>query len=242
MQLNVMSLWKSDQSRPHQVYTVSLTTSNRKTPEITRVRRADDGRACMRRARNVTLRSKEIHAMTQVRSPRDQQGGTTSLPDDLPADVRFRPALLEEEHAIVAVRRASGWTADTVGQQFRAMVEGRREIWIAECDGYLVGTLTIEWAAEDRHLADGTDIAHISNLVVHPYYRHRGIARGLLTSAERTARTRDFRAMTIGVDEGNIYAREIYERRGYRWIKDLFAPWGRIHILGRHIGTVGVRS
>jgi hypothetical protein len=48
--------------------------------------------------------------------------------------------------------------------------------------------------------------------------------------------------MTIGVDEGNIYAREIYERRGYRWIKDLFAPWGRIHILGRHIGTVGVRS
>lgn len=134
---------------------------------------------------------------------------------------------------MVAVRRAAGWTADTVAQQFRAMFEGRRDIWIAECDGYLVGTLTIEWAAEDPLLADGAFTAHISNLVVHPYYRHRGIARGLLASAERAARGRNFRTMTIGVDEGNSYAREIYERRGYRWVKDLHAPWGRIHVLIR---------
>ncbi len=35
MQRNVMSLWMSDQSRPRQVYTVSLTTSNTIWLEIT---------------------------------------------------------------------------------------------------------------------------------------------------------------------------------------------------------------
>lgn len=173
--------------------------------------------------------------MTQVRTPRTYTSSHDDGPEGLPAGVRFRPALAEEEFAVVAVRRASGWTADTVGQQFLAMAEGRRDIWIAECDGYLVGTLTIEWLADDRSLADGVAIAHVSNLVVHPYYRHRGIGRGLLASAEHAATLKAYRSMTIGVDEGNHYARTIYERRGYRWSKDLHAPWGRIHVLARRL-------
>lgn len=171
--------------------------------------------------------------MTLLRSPRTAPAGHGVPPEGLPTGVRFRLALPEEEYAVVAVRRASGWTADTVGQQFQAMADKRRDIWIAECDGYLVGTLTIEWVADDRSLADGNAVAHVSNLVVHPYYRHRGIARGLLASAEHAAGARAFRSMTIGVDEGNQYARSIYERRGYRWSKDLHAPWGRIHVLVR---------
>lgn len=179
---------------------------------------------------------RKVHAhVTQVRTSRTYTSSHADAPEGLPAGVRFRPALPEEEYAVVAVRRASGWTADTVGQQFRAMAEGRRDIWIAECDGYLVGTLTIEWLADDRSLADGVAIAHVSNLVVHPYYRHRGIGRGLLASAEHAAALKAYRSMTIGVDEGNHYARTIYERRGYRWSKDLHAPWGRIHVLVRRL-------
>jgi hypothetical protein len=97
------------------------------------------------------------------------------------------------------------------------MAEGRRDIWIAECDGYRVGTLTIEWLADDRSLADGVAIAHVSNLVAPPVLpapRHRA-------GPSRVSRTRRalkaYRSMTIGVDEGNHYARTIYERRGYRW-------------------------
>jgi ribosomal protein S18 acetylase RimI-like enzyme len=71
--------------------------------------------------------------------------------------------------------------------------------------------------------------------VVHPYYRHRGIARGLLAYAEHAASVKSYRTMTIGVDEGNQYARAIYERRGYRWSRDLHAPWGRIHVLVRRL-------
>ena len=155
--------------------------------------------------------------------------------DDLPHDVRFRPALNEEEGAVGALRRACGWSADTVAQQFRAMRDGRREIWIAECDGYLVGTGTVEWLADDRQLADGRTSAHISNLVVHPTYRRRGIAKGLMVAVERAAQRRGCSVITIGVDRGNNYARALYERRGYTFVKDINAPWGLVHILQRRL-------
>jgi ribosomal protein S18 acetylase RimI-like enzyme len=153
--------------------------------------------------------------------------------DDLPSDVRLRAALYEEEGAIGALRRACGWSAETVGQQFRNMREGRREIWIAECDGYLVGTGTVEWLADDSQLADGRTRAHISNLVVHPSYRRRGIGKGLMVAVEGAARRRGYGAITIGVDRGNNYARALYERRGYRFVKDVNAPWGLVHTLER---------
>ncbi len=169
--------------------------------------------------------------MTQLGSP---EAGSWQH-DEAPAGVRLRPALMEEETAVMALRRGCGWTAETVPQQFRAMREGRRQIWIAECEGYLVGTITVEWIADDRQLADGASTAHISNLVVHPTYRRRGIGRGLIAAVEQEARRRGFRMMTIGVDEGNDYARRLYERLGYRFIKDVYAPWGRIYVLSRSL-------
>ncbi len=155
--------------------------------------------------------------------------------DDLPPDVRLRPALYEEETAVSALRRACGWSAETVAQQFRNMRDGRREIWIAECDGYLVGTCTVEWLADDSHLADGRTRAHISNLVVHPTYRRRGIGKGLMVAVERAAGRRGCAVITIGVDRGNNYARALYEQRGYSYVKDIHAPWGLVHILQRRL-------
>jgi ribosomal protein S18 acetylase RimI-like enzyme len=169
--------------------------------------------------------------MTQMRAP-DRRTWLVDPARAAPPGVRLRPALRQEEGAIMALRRACGWSAETVPQQFRAMDEGRRQIWIAECDGYLVGTITVEWISDDRQLADGRSTAHISNLVVHPSYRRRGIARGLLGAVERAAYERGCAAITIGVDDGNDYARDLYERLGYTYLKDLHAPWGLIHILG----------
>jgi ribosomal protein S18 acetylase RimI-like enzyme len=153
--------------------------------------------------------------------------------DDLPGDVRLRPALYEEEGAVGALRRACGWSAETVAQQFRAMRDGRREIWIAESDGYLVGTCTVEWVADDAQLADGRTRAHISNLVVHPTYRRRGVGKGLMVAVESASRRRGCRVITIGVDRGNDYARGLYETRGYVVVKNIIAPWGKVHILQR---------
>ncbi len=170
--------------------------------------------------------------MTQVAAPNVGFAGG----DETPPGTTLRPALPEEEVAVVALRRACGWSADSVPQQFRAMHEGRRDIWIGECDGYLVGTITVEWSADDRQLADGSTTAHISNLVVHHRYRRRGIGRGLMGAVERAAAERGCSVMTIGVDDGNSYAHRLYERRGYVYLKDVHAPWGLIHILYRRLG------
>ena len=169
--------------------------------------------------------------MTQVDAP--DVRGTES--DESPPGVTVRPALAEEEGAVIALRRSCGWSADSVPQQFRAMQEGRRALYIAECDGYLVGTITVEWFADDRQLADGHSLAHISNLVVHHRYRRRGIGRALMGAVERAAASRGCLAMTIGVDDGNDYARRLYERRGYVYVKDVNAPWGLIHILSMRV-------
>src|SRR5205085_7294666 len=109
-------------------------------------------------------------AMTQTRAP-DRRTWLFDPSRSAPLATRLRPAMRQEEGAVMALRRACGWSAETVPQQFRAMDEGRRQIWIAETDGYLVATITIEWIADDRRLADGHTVAHISNLVVHPTYR-----------------------------------------------------------------------
>ncbi|MBI3972464.1 MAG: GNAT family N-acetyltransferase [Chloroflexi bacterium] len=159
---------------------------------------------------------------------------------DAPPRVRLRPAQPEEEGAVMALRRACGWSAESVPQQFRAMRDGRRTIYIAVGDGYLVGTITVEWVHEDRELADGVTCAHISNLVVHPAYRHRGIGRGLLAAVQRAAVRRGCRLMTIGVDHGNDYARRLYERLGYSFRKDVNAPWGAIHVLTRPLSDHAV--
>ncbi len=172
--------------------------------------------------------------MTQTQ-PRPADVWAADQARSAPPGVRLRPALRQEEGAVMALRRACGWSADTVPQQFRAMDEGRRQIWISECDGYLVATITVEWVADDRQLADGHTAAHVSNLVVHPSYRRRGIARGLLGAVERAAYRRGCSVITIGVDDGNNYARTLYERLGYGYVKDVHAPWGLIHILGREL-------
>jgi ribosomal protein S18 acetylase RimI-like enzyme len=180
----------------------------------------------------------------QVTQPAQALPGSAGLQppwarDVPPPGVRFRTAYAEEEGALVALRRACGWSADAVPQQFRAMREGRRDIWIAELAGYVVGTVTVEWVSDDRELADGATAAHISNLVVHPSYRRRGIGRGLLGAVERAAAVRGRTTMTIGVDRGNDYARALYERRGYEHVKDVNAPWGRVHVLRHPLPRTG---
>lgn len=62
MERNVVSLWMSDQSRPLQVYTVSLTTSNTMWPEITNCEplmtaaRVSEGRETLRYDRKKSMR------------------------------------------------------------------------------------------------------------------------------------------------------------------------------------------
>lgn len=161
----------------------------------------------------------------------------------------------------MALRTSASWSTSAVPQQFQSMASGHRLIWVAKLKGGrgqeseapqprlqpsrrgdaggggpasgIVGTVTLEWGLDDPELADGRTCAHVSNLVVHPAYRRRGIGRALTAAAEEVAAQRRYTAITIGVDEPNTYARRLYERWGYRWYKDTMAAWGRVHVLRR---------
>ena len=135
------------------------------------------------------------------------------------------------------VRRSVGWLVNTVKEQFRQVARGRRVLLVADHDRHIVGTITLEWRWTDKQVADGKVIAHISNLVVRPSQQRRGVGRALVNAAEEIAAVRGCTAVTIGVDEPNVYARELYERWGYRWLKVTRQPWGVVHILTRSLPT-----
>jgi GNAT superfamily N-acetyltransferase len=56
---------------------------------------------------------------------------------------------------------------------------------------------------------------HIGDLVVAREVRGRGVGTVLLAAAERWARTRGYRLITLNVFIDNAHARSVYERAGY---------------------------
>lgn len=152
-----------------------------------------------------------------------------------PVHVRVARNEKDDADAVISLRRSVGWSANTVGDQFRRLAEGQRTIFIAEYYGYPVGTATLEWVATDDHPMDSPRVAHISNLVVRPAHQRKGIGRALVGAGEQAARSRSYSLVTIGVDQPNRYARRLYERWGYQWLNDAHQPWGVVHVLGRQL-------
>jgi ribosomal protein S18 acetylase RimI-like enzyme len=140
-----------------------------------------------------------------------------------------------DSEAVISVRRSVGWSGDTVYDQFRSVAEGRRLVLVAEYDGYAVGTVTLEWNSIHYRAVGGQCSAHISNLVVRPAHQRQGIGRALVEAAEEAAHSREYSVVTIGVDQPNRYARRLYERWGYQWLKDTRQHWGIVHILARRL-------
>ncbi len=140
-----------------------------------------------------------------------------------------------DSEAVIAVRRSVGWSGDTVHDQFRSVAAGRRLVLVAEYEGYAVGTVALEWNSPHYRTAGGQHSAHISNLVVRPAHQRQGIGRALVEAAEAAADSRGYSVVTIGVDQPNRYARRLYERWGYQWLKDNRQHWGIVHILARRL-------
>jgi ribosomal protein S18 acetylase RimI-like enzyme len=140
-----------------------------------------------------------------------------------------------DSEAVIAVRRSVGWSVDPVYDQFRRVAEGKRLVLVAEYDEYAVGTVTLEWNSTHYRTASGQRTAHISNLVVRPARQRQGIGRALVEAAEEAAHSREYSVVTIGVDQPNRYARRLYERWGYQWLKDTRQHWGIVHVLARHL-------
>ncbi len=59
------------------------------------------------------------------------------------------------------------------------------------------------------------DVADITNLAVHPDYRHEGIGQKLLQLLVQIAREKKMTAITLEVRESNLPAQKLYESAGF---------------------------
>ena len=142
-----------------------------------------------------------------------------SLPDGL--EVRIRQAQRSDLPALTALRQSVGWSSGGLPGSFGAVEAGRQTIFLAMNGDRLLGagTLSIQVSGSLRR-------GHISDLVVSPLWRRRGIATLLLETAEEASRHRGLVECTLDVDANNDAAMALYLGRGYSHYRPAYFPWG----------------
>jgi ribosomal protein S18 acetylase RimI-like enzyme len=86
------------------------------------------------------------------------------------------------------------------------------ELFIAELDGASAGCLLM-WTLEDYFSQQWH--AHVSVIAVTREAEGHGVGRALMDYAERWARERGHKMITLSVFEGNRRAQRLYDRAGY---------------------------
>ncbi|MGH2598610.1 MAG: GNAT family N-acetyltransferase [Candidatus Rokuibacteriota bacterium] len=89
-------------------------------------------------------------------------------------------------------------------------------IIVAEVDGAVVGFVSVLATVAPEEPDEGkAPYAYISDLVVLPPYRRRGLGRALLEHAERFARDSGATVLRVGVLAKNEGAKRLYDRMGF---------------------------
>lgn len=91
------------------------------------------------------------------------------------------------------------------------------KMFVAEEAARVVGFVCV-WARvpSEEPDDDPSDYAFVSDLVVNPRYRRRGIGRELMSAAEHYARARGARCIRLAVLARNAATRRFYRRMKYR--------------------------
>lgn len=141
------------------------------------------------------------------------------------ADQHF--ALNVHEHAVSPNRRVdpAGGEASLAETEERLARTGGVTI-VAEIEGRLVGHLALTFETGPAYVrAEEQPYAYVAVLYVEAPERGRGIARALLSEAERIAVARGFTQLMVSVQSGNAEAERAYDRFGFRpYSADLIKP------------------
>lgn len=126
------------------------------------------------------------------------------------------------------LRRAYGANADIgVGVNAPTLTEERirayvatSDVWVAERDGKLVGTVGLQPRLDVRRLA------------VDPEARGEGLAHDLMDLAERRAAEMGYAKAELGVAADHPWLADFYAKRGWRRVGratyDAFPEWGLV--------------
>ena len=106
----------------------------------------------------------------------------------------------------------------------------RGEIYylIADIAGFPAGQLifkTHDSSPENSYLADGITRGYLFSLRVHPDYRRQGLGLALTQAAEAALKAKGFTLATICVEKTNTYALNLYEKWGYKIVRDHIGYW-----------------
>jgi GNAT superfamily N-acetyltransferase len=146
-------------------------------------------------------------------------------PDDASA-VRHCVTELQEFERVLDPRLRPGQAiADDLCERMHAWCrEAEGRLFVAEQDGTVVGFVCVLAREPFTDLDDppGT-YALVTDLIVLPPWRGRGIGRRLLESAEMFARNAGAREFRIGVLSRNLAARRLYLAAGFQPHVEIFA-------------------
>ena len=79
--------------------------------------------------------------------------------------------------------------------------------WVAEKDGRIAAMLVL-WLIVDE--------AHVATIATHPDYRRQGIGERILIATLNSARDEGARRAFLEVREGNLAARAMYQKYGFK--------------------------
>jgi ribosomal protein S18 acetylase RimI-like enzyme len=99
---------------------------------------------------------------------------------------------------------------------FARSAEWDGAVFVAEEGGAVVGFVCVWARVPPDDPSEVRSCAHVSDLVVLPAWRGRGIGHALLARGEAYARTRGAERLRIGVMARNEGARRLYVTRGFR--------------------------
>ena len=141
----------------------------------------------------------------------------TALPQDREAVLDLLQHLNRSEAAISGDRltdRAAAEASYATLIERIARLQGR--LVVAEAEGQVVGAFGLVVETDAAHVeASVRRYGAVTNLVVHPAFRKRGIGRRLLEEAERLTRAIGLRRLVIAVLAGNLPAERAYRTLGF---------------------------
>jgi len=106
---------------------------------------------------------------------------------------------------------------------FARCAEWDGAVFVAEEDGAVVGFICVWARVPPDDPSELRSCAHVSDLVVLPTWRGRGIGRALLARGETYARESGAGRLRIGVLARNEGARRLYDASGFREVYVLLA-------------------
>jgi len=106
---------------------------------------------------------------------------------------------------------------------FARCAEWDGAVFVAEEDGAVVGFICVWARVPPDDPSERRFSAHVSDLVVLPAWRGRGIGRALIARGEAYARARGAERLRIGVLAKNEGARRLYAATGFHEVYVLLA-------------------